>query len=304
VLRAARAIRILVVVIALAGVAAGGTFTVIRVRSETNDRERTNVARSARIAAAAVNDRLTRDMAALTQTTGSPGFRRAVLRRDWGAAGPYVSELHITQRDFASVSLYDSRGFLVVRFPSDHSVLGRRFSTQGYFRNVRTSFGIFISKIFVGLGVPKVAVIAYSTSIHVGNGFRGALVLTRPIASFDSLLAPFTDDGITIHVYDAPAERIAPSSPPSAASHADDPSVASALAGFSRVRRTTTTLEASAPVPAGRWGVVASKPAQLVDDRVHDVTIRYGAIAGVVFALALVAVIATASSARGSVPNE
>jgi hypothetical protein len=299
--RIVRMLGALVTALAVAGVAALGTLSVMRARDDAFARQNADARDRARIVASVVHDAVQGNEAAVVDTAGREPFERAVARSDWAKAGPFILELVTAHRGFAAIAVYDRLGRLALRLPFDGSVAHRRFGQQEYFSQARNAPAPHISNLFVQLGIPKVAVIAYSMRIRLRASTYGVLVGTTPITEFDTMVVPYTPAGSIVRIYNGGGERISPSSEASGKSYTTDPVVGPALVGRSSFHRSSGSIVAAEPVPDFGWAVVVSQPARVGDKSVHDLTVRLSLLAGGATLLALIAV---AAAWRRKSPHE
>jgi hypothetical protein len=279
----------LLTLLALAGVAGLGALGVMRARDDAFAREIAEVRARAHTVASVVHDAVQGNETAIAGTASREPFQRSVAASDWGKAGPFVLELITARPGFSTVAIYDRFGRLAVRIPFDRSVANRRFGQQEYFSQARNAATPHISNLFVQLGLPKVAVVAYSMRIRLRASTYGVLVGTTPITEFDTLIAPYASSDSTVRIYDAGGERVSPSSEASGKTYTTDAVVGPTLAGRSIVRRSNGSIVAAEPVADYGWAVVVSQQARRGDKTVHDLTVRLSLLAGGATFLALIA---------------
>ena len=296
-----RLLAALVMVLALAGVAGLGALGVMRARDDAIAREKAAARDQARAIAQVVHDSIQTDRAAVIETTRLPVLHLAVVNKNYAVTKAYLAALIVTHQRFASVGIYDGGGRLVVRIPGDPTIAGQRFGQQEYFKAARNEGVAHISNLFVQLGKPKVAVIAYSIRIFHHGGIYGVLVATTPITAFDAMVAPYAPAGSIVRVYNAAAERISPSTEASGKTYTTDPVVSSVLAGRPEIRRAGSSIIAAEPVADFGWGIVLSQQAQPGDARVQALTVRLSWLAG---GATLLALIAAALAWRRHTPHE
>jgi hypothetical protein len=289
--RLRRALAAAVTLLALAGVAAGGTMIVLQARSNVRDRAVADLHERARAAAAVVAEEVNSDIAKVSGVATQPRFALAVAGRRWPYAQTYAAEMLKSHPRLASARILDVSGFLRVRVPASPTAIGKRFSQQEYFKAARAASTVHISKIFVELGTPKGVVVAYSMAIKV-RAAHGVLVATMPISAFEELLAQYLPPGGEIRLYDAYGELIEPSSRASARSNASDPVVGATLTGRSSARLVGGRLFESAPVTGPSWAVVVSQPSAIIDHEAQHLAMRLSWIAGGIMLLAMIAAFA------------
>jgi hypothetical protein len=289
--RITRAIVALVTILAVAGVGALGTLLVLRARDDAMKRAGSRVRDRASVAAQVVHDAIRDDFNAVVSTTTRPVFRLAVIQTNFAQTHGYLTELLATHTRLVTVAVYDRRGSLVARIPTDPAIAGKRFSQQEYFVKARDQ-GSHISSLFSQLGKPKVSVIAYSARVYFGGGVVGVLAGTTPITAFDSLTAPYTPTGWAIRVYDQAGQIVSPSSEASGKTFTSDAVVGPAFTGSSTFKRTGRFVVATAPIADYGWAVAVSQPVKQADEDARTLTIRLSILAGGAFLLALVAAVA------------
>ena len=298
--RIVRVLGALVTLLALAGVAALGTLGVMRARDDAFARQNADARDRARVVASVVHDALQGNAAAVADTARRDPLQRAVAASDWAKAGPFIFELVTARPGFTTVAIYDRFGRLALRIPFDGTVAHRRFGQQEYFSQAVNAQTPHISNLFVQLGTPKVAVVAYSMRIRLRASTYGVLVGTTPITEFDTLVALYAPAGSIVRLYNASGERISPSSEASGKSYTTDPVVGPALVGRSTFHRASGSIVAAEPVADVGWAVVVSQPARLGNKSVHDLTIRLSLLAG---GATLLALIATTAAWRRKSPH-
>jgi hypothetical protein len=264
----------------------------MRARDDAFARQNADARDRARVIASVVHDAVQGNQAAVANTAQVGSLQRAVALSDWAKTGPFLVELITAHPRLTTIAVYDRLGRLILRVPFDRSIVRRRFGQQEYFSKARNSLTPHISNLFVQLGTPKVAVIAYSMRIQFRASIYGVLVGTTPITEFDTLVAPYAPAGSIVRVYNESGERISPSSEASGKTYTADPVVGSALSGRSSIHRSGGSIVSAAPVADLGWAVVISQPTRDGDKRVHDLTVRLSYLAGGATLLALVAVVA------------
>jgi hypothetical protein len=295
--RIVRALMAMIVVLALAGVAGAGTMTVMRARNDAQSRVTAAARERARNIATVVRDAVQADLTAVVDSTRVQSVSLAVARHQYPAATPFLIELALTHPRFVSAGIYTTHGVLVARVPSDLTVMGRRFGQQEYFTKASAG-SASISSLFVQLGKPRVAVIAYSVGFRHRGTVRAVLVATSPISALDSLVAPYVPPGAVARIYNETGERISPSSEASGKTYSTDPTIASALAGRSSIHRAGGQLTVAQPVADLGWAVVVSEPARSADRAVHKLTVRLSWLTGGATFLALLAAVAASARSR------
>ena len=303
--RIMRLLTALVMLLALAGVAGLGALGVMRARDDAIAREKAAARERARAIAQVVHDAVQSDLGAVIGTTARPDVQFGIAHKTYAKSIPYLLELLATHPWFASVGVYDGGGRLVVRFPTDPSIIGGRFGQQEYFKVARSVGVAHISNLFVQLGKPRGVVIAYSIRILYHGRIYGVFVGTTPITHFDAMVAPYVPAGAIVRIYNASGERISPSWEASGKTYTTDPVVGPTLAGRSSIRRTGGLIVAAEPIADIGWAVVMTQPAKIGDARVQDLTVRLSWLAGGATFLALIAATAAWRRRRpNQAPNE
>jgi hypothetical protein len=287
--RIVRALGALVTVLAVAGVAALGTLSVMRARDDGFARVNADARERARIIATIVHDAVQDDFNAVVSTSARPFFRTYIASKNYRQAAVLLSELITTHRRLTSIAVYDAGGALAYRIPGDASLMGKRFGQQEYFNAARNTSNPHISDLFIQLSKPKVPVIAYSIRVGYRAGVYGVLVGSTAITEFDDLVEPFAPAGSTVRIYNKSGEQISPAKEASAKTYKADPIVGPALGGQSSVRRATGSIVAAEPVADYGWAVVVSQPARVADKSVQDLVERLSWLAGGATLLALIA---------------
>jgi len=286
--RMTRTLIALVVVAAVAGVGALGTFAVLRTRSDARARANAAVRDRARVVAQVVHDAIKDDVGAVIGTSTRPVFHLAVVNKRYVQTHGYLSELLATHPRLATVAVYDGGGRLVVRIPFEPSIAGKLFSQQEYFRVPRNSGLSHISSLFSQLGKPRVAVIAYSIRVFHHGGIYGVVAATTPITAYDTLVAPYTPAGWTVRIYDKKGELVSPSSQASGKTFTTDPLVGAALKGGSALQRIGGSVVAASSINDYGWAVSVSQPTKQADAGLRKPTERASILAGGAFLLALI----------------
>ena len=282
----------LVALLCVAGVGVLGATTVTRARA-IETRHATDAVRDRALAVAGLaHAAMLDDLEAVAQTAPRMAQYLATVNNKVAAVAPFFSTLIGTHHRIGAVAWYDRSGKLLFRVPNEPSIVGRRFGQQDYFSKARSDGKPHVSNLFVQLGRPKVAVIAYSQRIAYRGLIYGVLVGTTPIAEFDKIIAPYVPSGWTISLYNTSGERVSPSSGTTAKTYTSDPLVRAALSGSPTTVKAGGSISASEPVPEFGWAAVVSRPAKAVDKAVHQTVVRFSVLAGLITGLALLGAIA------------
>jgi PAS domain S-box-containing protein len=223
---------------------------------------------AAGIASEVVRAELSGHLRLVEGLAGRQDLATLVVDENWQVASVFLKAILDVDPDLGSAALFDARGRLRARAPSDPSVVGKDFSFRDYFRGAFRTGRPYVSEVFVQSGAPRAVVVALADVVRNPAGkVVGLLQATLPVARLDLLAAGIeVARGGSIRLFDGAGHALTTAGEGLGRSYASQPVVSRPLAGASGAGELAvpglpgTRLAAYAPVPGVGWAVVVEYP--------------------------------------------
>jgi PAS domain S-box-containing protein len=241
---------------------------------------------AAGIASAVVRAELSGHLRLVEGVAGRQDLATLVVDENWQVASVFLKGILDVDPDLGSAALFDARGRLWARAPSDPSVVGKGFSFRDDFRGAFRTGRPYVSEVFLQSGAPRAVVVAFADVVRNPAGkVVGLLQATLPVARLDLLAGGIeVPDGGSIRLFDGAGHALTTTGEGLGRSYASQPVVSRPLAGAAGAGELAvpglpgTRLAAYAPVPGVGWAVVVEHPREAAYRSLGALTTRLAGI--------------------------